>query len=246
MHDRNIFRMASLCPELDTVPGRKKQQQRSGTTKTTARKQHNNNTKSKIKIQDHTRLVESGLNHRHRRQRQYAAKERAAGGQGEEWRKQKAPERHRQGGTGKGLEAKGVKPRHLLDLGGARSSKSHDQCGDLRAPRRSHPTAPAASCRTHTNSVAPISLSVPTSRFRSTPKWGLAYSTSAGVGECPLTVADRQGQVAHTRGSGETVATSPSDEEQMAIIFRCSILGDSLLALKRRRNPVRLDFIDLM
>ena len=58
-------------------------------------------------------------------------------------------------------------------------------------------------------------------------------------------MADRQGQVAHTRGSGETVATSPSDEEQMAIIFRCSILGDSLLALKRRRNPVRLDFIDL-
>ena len=124
-------------------------------------------------------------------------------------------------------------------------ARPDDQCGDLRAPRRSHPTAPAASCRTHTNLVAPISLSVPTSRFRSTPKWGLAYSTSAGVGECPLTVADRQGQVAHTRGSGETVATSPSDEEQMAIIFRCSILGDSLLALKRRRNPVRLDFIDL-
>ena len=130
----------------------------SGTTKTTARKQHNNNTKSKIKIQDHTRLVESGLNHRHRRQRQYAAKERAAGGQGEERRKQKAPERHRQGGTGKGLEAKGVKPRGLLDLGGAGSSKSLGQCPDLRAPRRSRPTAPAASCRTHTNSESPISL----------------------------------------------------------------------------------------
>ena len=65
------------------------------------------------------------------------------------------------------------------------------------------------------------------------------------TGECPLTVADRQGQVAHTRGSGETVAASPSDEEQMAIIFLCSILGDSLLALKRRRNPVQLDLIDL-
>ena len=39
--------------------------------------------------------------------------------------------------------------------------------------------------------------------------------------------------------------TSPSDEEQMAIIFLCSILGDSLLALKRRRNPVQLDLIDL-
>ena len=88
-------------------------------------------------------------------------------------------------------------------------------------------------------------MSVPTSRFRSTPKRALAYSTSAGVGECPLTVADRQGQVTHTRGSGETVAASPSDEEQMAIIFLCSILGDSLLALKRRRNPVQLDLIDL-
>ena len=32
-------------------------------------------------------------------------------------------------------------------------------------------------------------------------------------------MADRQGQVAHTRGSGEAVASTPSDEEQMAIIF---------------------------
>ena len=50
-------------------------------------------------------------------------------------------------------------------------------------------------------------------------KPAVVYSTSADVGEHPLSVADRQGQVAHTRGSGETVAASPSDEEQMAIIF---------------------------
>ena len=37
--------------------------------------------------------------------------------------------------------------------------------------------------------------------------------------EHPISVADSQGQVAHTRGSGEMVAASPSDEEQMAIIF---------------------------
>eukprot|EP01048_Picozoa_sp_COSAG05_P009111 COSAG05_NODE_727_length_7701_cov_13.129308_4_plen_193_part_00 len=84
-----------------------RQLSKSGTTKTTARKQHNNNTKSKIKILDHTRLVERGLNRRHRRQRQYAAKERAAGGHGEERRKQKAPERHRQGGTGEGAGGQG-------------------------------------------------------------------------------------------------------------------------------------------
>ena len=45
------------------------------------------------------------------------------------------------------------------------------------------------------------------------------YSTSADVRGQPLYVAGSQGQVAHTRGSGETVAASPSDEEQMAIIF---------------------------
>ena len=51
------------------------------------------------------------------------------------------------------------------------------------------------------------------------------YSTSADVRGHPLSVADRQGQVAHTRGSGETVVASPSDEEQMAIIFlQCGLL----------------------
>ena len=32
-------------------------------------------------------------------------------------------------------------------------------------------------------------------------------------------MADSQGQVAHTRGSGETVASTRSEEQQMAIIF---------------------------
>ena len=45
------------------------------------------------------------------------------------------------------------------------------------------------------------------------------YSTCADVRGHPLSVAGSQGQVAHTRGSGEAVVASPSDEEQMAIIF---------------------------
>ena len=45
------------------------------------------------------------------------------------------------------------------------------------------------------------------------------YSTSADVREHPLSVADRRGQVAHTRGSGEAVASTRSEEQRMAIIF---------------------------
>ena len=37
--------------------------------------------------------------------------------------------------------------------------------------------------------------------------------------EHPLCVADRQGQVAHTRGSGKAVVSTPSEEQRMAIIF---------------------------
>ena len=48
------------------------------------------------------------------------AKERAAGGQGGRRREQKAPERHRWGVLGKGLEGMGIEPRALrtVDAGG--------------------------------------------------------------------------------------------------------------------------------
>ena len=73
----------------------------------------------------------------------------------------------------------------------------------------------------------------PTGRFRSTPKRGLAYSTSASVGECPFTVADTHTQVGYTRGSGGKLAASRSEVPQLAIIFRCYRLGEQFIGLEK-------------
>eukprot|EP01048_Picozoa_sp_COSAG05_P007205 COSAG05_NODE_502_length_9214_cov_3.816676_6_plen_73_part_00 len=45
------------------------------------------------------------------------------------------------------------------------------------------------------------------------------YSTFANVREHPLSVADRRGQVAHTRGLRDAVDPTRSEEQRMAIIF---------------------------
>ena len=67
------------------------------------------------------------------------------------------------------------------------------------------------------------------------------YSTCADVQGHPLSVADSQGQVAHTRGSRETVAASPSDEEQMAtsIIFLHSAPVRAVESLEMLRREAR-------
>ena len=56
---------------------------------------------------------------------------------------------------------------------------------------------------------------------------------SAGVGECPFTVADAHTQVGYTRGSGGKLAASRSEVPQLAIIFRCYRLGEQFIGLEK-------------
>ena len=126
---------------------------------------------------------------------------------------------------GRGLKAKGVKPRNLA--GSRRPVR-----GKALAKRISRPIScvPVRATQAVRRLVELCVLPRFRSRCPTGQSWwveerALVYSTYADVRGHPLSVADSQGQVAHTRGSGETVAASPSDEEQMAIIFlQCGLL----------------------
>ena len=58
-------------------------------------------------------------------------------------------------------------------------------------------------------------------------------------------MADRRGQVAHSRGSGEAVASTRSEEQRMAIIFLLQWLEGPKNATVALKNVAHLWIVDL-